>query len=118
MKALASYAKQSQDDSLEKYATRIKARATRRCGELLQETEPSKGGSKTHKGTRDAAGLSTRTSAATTAGLSERQGKTALRVAAVPKDEFERQGTKTRRISGALSVPRAARSSPAALRQP
>lgn len=33
--ALASYARQADDDDLEKYAVKIKAHAIRRCGELL-----------------------------------------------------------------------------------
>ena len=37
--ALASYAKQSKDESLFKAAARIQARAIRRCGELLKEIE-------------------------------------------------------------------------------
>ena len=41
--ALASYAKQSQDESLENMAKRIRARAIKRCGELLREIEPGTG---------------------------------------------------------------------------
>lgn len=43
--ALASYARQAQDDTLEKHALRIRARAIRRAGELLRtfQTGP-KGG--------------------------------------------------------------------------
>jgi hypothetical protein len=36
MAALASYAKQSEDETLMKLAMRIRARAVRRCGELLK----------------------------------------------------------------------------------
>lgn len=36
-KALASYARQSKDDTLRKMADRIQARAIRRCGELINE---------------------------------------------------------------------------------
>lgn len=42
--ALASYAKQADDKSLENHATRIRARAISRCGELLQQIEAAKGG--------------------------------------------------------------------------
>lgn len=84
--ALASYAKQAKDDELRKMADRIQARAIRRCGELLKQIEPSKGGQPTHDGN----GIS-RTKAAAEAGLSERQKVTALRVASVPADDFERQ---------------------------
>src|SRR3990172_4366887 len=43
--ALASYARQSNDDSLEKMAMRIRARAIRRCGELYREI-PAKAGAR------------------------------------------------------------------------
>lgn len=42
--ALASYARQADDDTLRKTADRIQARAIRRCGELLKEIKPSNGG--------------------------------------------------------------------------
>ncbi len=41
--ALASYAKQANDDTLHKMAVRIQARAIRRCGELLKQHEPKSG---------------------------------------------------------------------------
>src|SRR5262245_29355236 len=40
--ALASYAKQAEDDTLLKMAKRIQARAVRRAGELLKEIPPAK----------------------------------------------------------------------------
>jgi len=64
-------------------------RAIQRAGEILKEIEVSKGG-RPAKETRDGAGPSSRTQAATDAGLSERQKDTALRVASVPREEFER----------------------------
>ena len=68
-------------------ADRIQARAIRRCGELLKQIEPSKGGRPAE--TRDGADPSfTRKLAAEQAGLSERQRKTALRVANVPEQDF------------------------------
>jgi rubrerythrin len=42
--ALASYARQADDDTLRNMAIRIQARAIRRCGELLKAIEVSKGG--------------------------------------------------------------------------
>src|SRR5262249_766269 len=81
--ALASYARQAQDHSLLEYAQRIQARALRRCGELLHQVAPAPG-ARTDLGT-----VATRGSAAADAGLSERQAKTALRVAQVPDDAFE-----------------------------
>ena len=41
---MASYARQAKDESLRKQADRIQARAIRRCGELLKQIEPDKGG--------------------------------------------------------------------------
>jgi vacuolar-type H+-ATPase subunit H len=86
--ALASYAKQSQDKQLEEMAKRIRARATRRAGELLRQVEPSKGGRPPE--TKDGGVPSfSRSAAAASAGLSERQAKTAQRLANVPEDDFE-----------------------------
>jgi len=86
--ALASYAKQAEDESLRKMADRIQARAISRAGELLQQIEPSKGGrpSETKEGALPSL---SRTQAAEDAGMSDWQRKTALRVANVPRDEFE-----------------------------
>ena len=87
--ALASYARQSHDDTLRQLADRIQARAIRRAGQLLQEIAPAMG-ARTDRPRDGAVPRSpTRTEAATAAGLSDRQRKTALRVAAVPADEFE-----------------------------
>jgi hypothetical protein len=89
--ALASYARQSRDDRLQKMAMRIQARATRRCGELLAQITPAPG-ARTDLEPRDAADPRlTREGAATDARMSERQRKTALRVAALSKDDFEQQ---------------------------
>ncbi|MFO1351884.1 MAG: hypothetical protein U1F68_14920 [Gammaproteobacteria bacterium] len=88
--ALASYARQSKDDSLRKMADRIQARAIRRCGELLRQVEPNKGGDPSLFVAQDGTvPRVTRTNAATKAGLSERQRKTALRVANIAPLEFE-----------------------------
>lgn len=89
--AIAAYAKQRDDDQLENYAKRIKGRAIRRIGLLLKEIEPDKGGY--HKNyAQDATDPSTtRTQAATDAGLSERQRKSSLNVANIPESEFEEQ---------------------------
>lgn len=86
--ALASYAKQAQDDQLEKMAQRIRARATRRAGELLKQIEPAKGGRPPQTKAGAVPSLC-RKAAAAEAGLSERQAKTAQRLANVPDDDFE-----------------------------
>lgn len=86
--ALASYAKQAQDDQLEQMAKRIRARAMRRAGELLKQIEPAHGA---NQNISDAAvsNVLTRKGAAADAGLSERQAVTAKRLADIPQDVFE-----------------------------
>ncbi len=87
--AMASYARQANDDSLRKMADRIQARAIRRCGELLKQIEPDKGTAGRKGIGRREPSRQSRTQVAKDAGLSEHQRKTALRVANVPEDEFE-----------------------------
>jgi len=90
--ALASYAKQADDKSLHRMATRIQVRAIQRCGDLLKQIDAAKNQHDAEKRSRLAGvggGPSTRREAGKGAGLSERQQKTAVRVANVPKDEFE-----------------------------
>jgi hypothetical protein len=98
--AIASYARQSHDDTLYNTAMRIKSRAIRRCGELLKEIPAEPGnhvarlpGATTatkQLGTPSAQVASPRQEAARTAGLSQRQAKQAVRVASVPSPLFER----------------------------
>lgn len=91
--ALASYAKQSNDDTLEKLAMRIRARAIRRAGELLKQIEPATGKNNQYAQVKEAADrpLHSRSEAAREAGLSPYQQKTALRVANVPEPDFDAQ---------------------------
>lgn len=83
--ALASYAKMADDDTLRKLADRIQARAVRRCGELLKQFD----GSTRNKG-NDGAVKTSKKQVAAKAGLSERQRVTAVRVANVPAETFEK----------------------------
>lgn len=86
--ALASYAKQSQDDELMKMATRIRDRAIRRAGELLKQIEPKRGANQNIGGDAPTK-VMTRKEVASDAGMSRDQMHTALRVANVPADQFE-----------------------------
>jgi len=89
--AIASYARQADDETLLHTAQRIKARAIRRCGELLKAIEPAKGGDRGNAATGGRLPVGeTRKSVATSAGLSKDQQKQALRVASIPEREFER----------------------------
>jgi hypothetical protein len=82
--ALASYAKQADDKGLMNMAVRIQSRAIRRCGELLERFDARGAHRK-----KVASGLSSRRDAGDKAGMSERQVKTAVRVANIPDEEFE-----------------------------
>jgi hypothetical protein len=88
--ALASYAKQANDDELEQLSKRIRARAIRRAGELLHAIEPANGA---NQNITDAADhkVFTRTDAAREAGMSDRQQKNAVRVANIPRQDFDKQ---------------------------
>jgi hypothetical protein len=85
--AMASYAKQVNDDSLLRMSRKIKARAIRRVGQLLKGVGSDKAGRPRKNGT--GAGTISRTKVASDAGLSKRQKDTALRVANIPEKEFE-----------------------------
>lgn len=73
----------SEDETLEAMATRIRARTTRRAGEL-PKTFDGKGNNQ-HK----AGDHLTQKDAARSTGFSERQTKQAVRLANVPADQFE-----------------------------
>ena len=89
--ALASYAKQANDDELMKMATRIRDRAIRRAGELLKQIEPASGTRTDLQPSAAGDTRLTRKHVAEEAGMSPRQMHTALRVANVPREDFERQ---------------------------
>lgn len=85
--ALASYARQSDDDTLHKTAIRIQGRAVRRCGQLLEDYQSP--GGRPPKTSRGAPTSLTQRQAADRAGMSKDQEVTARRVASIPEDEFE-----------------------------
>jgi hypothetical protein len=69
----------------------VTARAIRRLGVLLKEIEPARGGDRGNGATGGRPPDASRDAAADAAEISEHQRKTALRVASIPDDEFERQ---------------------------
>ncbi|MCH7717171.1 MAG: hypothetical protein IH876_13635, partial [Gemmatimonadetes bacterium] len=85
--AIASYAKQADDTALLHHVRRIQGRAVRRCGELLKEFD-GRGGDRSKRNGADTS-APTQRDMAEQAGLSKRQQVTAVRVANVPKEEFE-----------------------------
>ena len=86
--ALASYARQAEDDSLRQMADRIQSRAVRRCGELLKTFGPAPG-TRIDLSPRVLGEPRTITEFAMDGNLSARQRKTAMRVASVPSEQFE-----------------------------
>jgi hypothetical protein len=84
--ALASYARQADDETLFRLAKRIQGRAVRRAGELLKEIN-GKGNNQHSGGTPTKL---TQREAAEQAGLSKDQQVTAVRVANVPAEQFEK----------------------------
>lgn len=97
--ALASYARMSDDEQLENLAKRIRARAIRRCGELLKSFDADKGGRPRKNLSPDAdeffrdpttiLGPITRGEVAERAGISRDQMHTAMKVADVPQEKFD-----------------------------
>lgn len=85
--ALSSYAKQADDYELERTAKRIRARALKRCGELLKQIEPASG----HHRKSEGAPTFSREDAARQAGMSKHQQVQAVRIARVPDEDFEEQ---------------------------
>lgn len=87
--ALASYARQSQDEELEKLAKRIRSRAIRRCGELLKMFDGRSENAKKQSGVDPT--LISQREAAERAGLSKDQQVQAVRMANIPEEQFEMQ---------------------------
>jgi len=87
--AMKAYALMRDDRTLHNLALRIQLRAERRCGELLKQIP--RADETTRYGQVAAVPPVTRTQMAIDAGLSERQRKTALRIANVPAAAFEAQ---------------------------
>ena len=83
--AIASYARQARDETLENFARRIKARAFRRRGELLHDYD----GRGRRKGKAEGDSGFTRAEAAQAAGLSENRASVAVRIEAIPLPDFE-----------------------------
>lgn len=88
--ALASYAKQANDETLMKYAKRIQLRAYRRAGELLKQFDGRHGQNLPNsKSIGD--NTFSQSQAAKEAGLSKHQKDTSVRVANVDEDKFNKQ---------------------------
>lgn len=95
--ALASYARQADDDTLLKMAKRIRARATRRAGQLLETFQQGRAerlpqnrqSLSVGAHTQENGAARSQREAAEAAGLSKHQEVQAVRVSRVPDDDFE-----------------------------
>jgi hypothetical protein len=87
--ALASYARQSADEELEKMSKRIRARAIRRCGELLKLFDGR--GNNAPNQSSDKPTLISKNEMGESVGLSKDQQVQANRIANIPECEFDRQ---------------------------
>jgi len=88
--AMASYAKQAQDETLEKMAMRIRARAMLRCGELLK-TFQAHGDGKPGRPKENGGNAPTisQRQVANQFGISKDQEVTAIRIANIPREQFD-----------------------------
>lgn len=84
--AMAAYARQAKDSELIQYATEIKVRAERRCGELLARTEKNTGGRPLENPSDDARGSSP---TLRDMGLTYDESSRYQQLAAMPADHFE-----------------------------
>ena len=93
--ALASYARQANDDEMQKYAERIRARATRREGELWKQLD-GRGGDRSKRDASDHFAKETQKDMRDHIGVSERHVRQAVRVANIPEDDFNAQVESTK----------------------
>lgn len=84
--AMAAYARQAKDNELIQYATEIKVRAERRCGELLARTEKHNGGRPGKNPSDDSRGS---TPTLREMGLTYDESSRYQQLAAMPVDHFE-----------------------------
>ncbi|MEY2686857.1 MAG: hypothetical protein RL375_1055 [Pseudomonadota bacterium] len=89
--AMAAYARQAKDSELIQYATEIKVRAERRCGELLARTEKSRGAAEpgTARGTTRSNDATASTPTLAQMGLTKDESSRYQQLAAMPADHFE-----------------------------
>ena len=89
--AMAAYARQAKDSELIQYATEIKVRAERRCGELLTRTEKNMGATApgTARGTTRSNDATASTPTLADMGLTKDESSRYQQLAAMPDEHFE-----------------------------
>ena len=84
--AVAAYARQAKDTELVQYATEIKVRAERRCGELLEKAPKNVGGRPSENQSHDATTLAP---TLTDLGITKDESSRYQKLAAMPEEFFE-----------------------------
>jgi hypothetical protein len=84
--AMASYARQMNDTTLEKRGIEIKERAKKRFGQLSNDRTPQSGGDRRSRGVAPPLG---RQAAARAVGVNDTERKEAQRLAKMPEEKFE-----------------------------
>lgn len=111
--AMAAYARQAKDSELIQYATEIKVRAERRCGELLAHTAAT--------GERASRGKPSETSHASTLsdmGLTRDESSRYQQLAAMPADHFETAVATAKATAGEVTTAFMLREASKAKQQP
>ena len=87
--AMAAYARQAKDSELIQYATEIKVRAERRCGELLARTEKNTGSRGVGSNQHQVRSHDATTPTLADMGLSKSESSRYQQLAAMPAEHFE-----------------------------
>ena len=87
--AMAAYARQAKDSELIQYATEIKVRAERRCGELLRNTEKNHGARGTGSNQHQVRSNDSTTPTLADMGLTRDESSRYQQLAAMPAEHFE-----------------------------
>lgn len=87
--AMAAYARQAKDTELIQFATEIKVRAERKCGELLAQTEKNKGAAGTGSNQHEVRSHASTAPTLAEIGITRDQSSRYQQLAAMPDEHFE-----------------------------
>lgn len=102
--AMAAYAKQARDTQMVQWATEIKVRAERRCGEMLRDSaETGQRATKTSGPPRDVSHDATHTATLRDLGITRDQSSRYQKLAAMPAEHFETAVETAKATAGAVT---------------
>lgn len=87
--AMAAYARQAKDTDLVQWATEIKVRAERKCGELLRNSNKPKGGRPSKNRSHDVTGFENSAQTLSEIGISKNDSSRWQKLADMPEEHFE-----------------------------